>query len=736
MQAVLECKQCGAQLEVLDNQKIVQCKFCGSSNAVSFIDRMGLYNRANYLRRQNEFDRAISVYEDILKEDANDAEAYYGIALCKYGIEYVDDPNGKGKMPTCHRTRYTPISQDIDFKKAIENADNDTAMLYAEEAGKIDRILLKIQALSNKHEKYDVFICYKEGDGMGGRTQTSVFAQDIYQELVRQGYKVFFARKTLETKLGSDYEPIIFAALFSAKVMLVVGTKPEEFQGVWVRNEWTRYRERMANGEACTLIPLYRDMSPYELPQEFANLQALDMGKIGFMQDLSDGLNKLIRRDLGASVTVPSMKVVDDISIENLKKRARIELEQGNFSEAAAYVERALDKNPEDAEAYIVRVQISRQCYEERELGDGLDSLAPDKNYQLALRFACPDDLERYKGYEELIQQRLLEIEKAEEEARIRKEKEDEEYRRRLKEERERQRQEAKARNKKLLKEAIKSTIAVLIITVSVAIGLPILCFIGARGLQYIYVKTENVCGIYNNRDRVDNFLCETGIYYEYLALPNMSGGYECIDLNTDFFMGDVDEKLRDEICEENMSESEWEKLEIEEYKGNGFSFGVTQEGELCYRWNGGDVYCGVDEITMYYTLRNLKKELASKGKIKQIEVLERCGYIYTYYVMENGDVKYAMLNPIWKDDGKYKWIKDTEYEIPKWKEVDRIRLLGGYILALKNDGEIIYHNYEPEIMPELNELNEMDFDNISYQELMDNYATGKANVLYAMPAE
>ena len=48
MQAVLECKQCGAQLEVLDNQKIVQCKFCGSSNVVSIIDRMGLYNRANY----------------------------------------------------------------------------------------------------------------------------------------------------------------------------------------------------------------------------------------------------------------------------------------------------------------------------------------------------------------------------------------------------------------------------------------------------------------------------------------------------------------------------------------------------------------------------------------------------------------------------------------------------------------------------------------------------------------
>lgn len=735
MQAVLECKQCGAQLEVEENQKIVKCKFCGSSNAVSFIDRMGLYNRANYLRRQNEFDRAISVYEDILKEDAHDAEAYYGIALCKYGIEYVDDPNGNGKMPTCHRTRYTPISQDIDFKKAIENADNDTAMLYAEEAGKIDRILLKIQALSNKHEKYDVFICYKEGDGMGGRTQTSVFAQDIYQELVRQEYKVFFARKTLETKLGSDYEPIIFAALFSAKVMLVVGTKPEEFQGVWVRNEWTRYRERMANGEACTLIPLYRDMSPYELPQEFVNLQALDMGKIGFMQDLSDGLTKLIRKD--ANVSMSKANVVDDISNVNLKKRARLELEQGNFSGAATYIERALDKEPEDAESYIMKVQISRKCRSEEELGEGLDSLEADNNYQLALRFALPDALERYKGYEELIRHRLLEIEKAEEAARIRKEKEDEEYRKRLEEEKERKklenerkRQEAKARNKILRKKALKGSIVAVII----ALCLPILCFICARVMQGIYLKTENVCGLYNVRYIVEEFLRETGIYYEIIVTPN---GYNNIYLNTDFFMGNVDGQLHDEILEKNITEADWENLNIEEHYSNGFVFGVTQDGELCYRWYGEESDIYISERATYYTLRDLKKELDKKGKIKQFVVMS---WDYLYCVMENGDVEFAILNPTWHDfDSKYicyKKIEDSRYEIPKWKEVDRIRFMGEYILAIKNNGDIVYHNCEPDYYPELVNLDEIDFDTITYWELIDNYAVGTPNVEYAVPVE
>ena len=66
-------------------------------------------------------------------------------------------------------------------------------------------------------------------------------AQDLYYQLVQEGYKVFFSRITLEDKIGMAYEPYIFAALNSAKVMVVVGTKPEYFNAVWVKNEWSRF---------------------------------------------------------------------------------------------------------------------------------------------------------------------------------------------------------------------------------------------------------------------------------------------------------------------------------------------------------------------------------------------------------------------------------------------------------------------------------------------------------------
>ena len=38
---------------------------------------------------------------------------------------------------------------------------------------------------------------------------------------------MFFSRITLESRLGQEYEPIIYAALRSSKVMIDNGTKPE-----------------------------------------------------------------------------------------------------------------------------------------------------------------------------------------------------------------------------------------------------------------------------------------------------------------------------------------------------------------------------------------------------------------------------------------------------------------------------------------------------------------------------
>lgn len=163
----------------------------------------------------------------------------------------------------------------------------------------------------NSVEPYDVFLCYKEAGTDGERTHDSVLAQDIYEELTAKGLKVLFSRITLKDKLGTAYEPYIFAALNSAKVMLSIGTKPEHFNAVWVKNEWSRYLDFMKNDRKRTLIPCNKDMDPYDMPEEFSNLQAQSMGKIGAMQDLVRGVLKLTGRSDKDTSTVNNTEEID-----------------------------------------------------------------------------------------------------------------------------------------------------------------------------------------------------------------------------------------------------------------------------------------------------------------------------------------------------------------------------------------------------------------------------------------
>lgn len=226
--AILKCKMCGGDLAVTDGMKIVACDFCGTTQTIPSADnekKTNLFNRANRLRIASEFDRAAGIYENIIAEFPAEAEAYWGLCLCKYGIEYVDDPKTAEKIPTCHRTSFESIFNDNNYKQAIAYADSVAKGIYESEAKAIDVLQKDILNIVNKEKPFDVFICYKETDELGNRTVDSVLAQDIYDYLTDRGFKVFFARITLEDKLGQEYEPYIFAALNSAKVMLAIERK-------------------------------------------------------------------------------------------------------------------------------------------------------------------------------------------------------------------------------------------------------------------------------------------------------------------------------------------------------------------------------------------------------------------------------------------------------------------------------------------------------------------------------
>ena len=353
--AIFKCKMCGGDLNVTEEIKIIECDYCGTSQTVAAADsekKITLFNRANRLRMTNDFDKAAGIYESIIADFPEEAEAYWGLCLCKYGIEYVDDPATAKKIPTCHRSSFESIMDDSDFEQVMEYADALTRKVYRDEAKQIEEIRKGIIAVSANEEPYDIFICYKETAENGDRTLDSVIAQDVYDELTGKGYRVFFSRITLEDKLGVEYEPYIFAALNSAKIMLVFGTTSDHIEAVWVRNEWSRFLKLMAKDRSKVLIPCFKDMDAYELPTQFRALQAQDMGKVGATQDLMRGIEKILPKN-NQTVAAPVQSAGTNPSVESYLKRVFIFLEDGDFKSADEYCEKVLDIDPENGRAYL-----------------------------------------------------------------------------------------------------------------------------------------------------------------------------------------------------------------------------------------------------------------------------------------------------------------------------------------------------------------------------------------------
>lgn len=391
--AFFKCKMCGGNLEITDGMSITECPYCNTTQTLPRLEdakRINLYDRANHFRRNNEYDKAMAIYEQILNENQDDAEAYWSVVLCRYGIEYVEDSVSHKRLPTVNRMQYTSVYMDEDYKSAIQYANQEQKAVYEQEARVIDEIQKGILSISEKEEPFDVFICYKETDANGRRTPDSVLAYDLYHQLAQEGLKTFFARVTLEDKLGSAYEPYIFAALNSAKVMVVLGTKPEYFQAVWVKNEWSRYLALIKSGAKKTLVPAYKDMDPYDLPEEFSHLQALDMGKLGFIQDLLRGIKKIIRadeRDKEKYIQTSIASSAASQSTAPLLERIYMFLEDGDWDNANKYCEKVLDLEPKNAEAYLGKLMVDLKIRRESDLAACTKDFENNNYYQKALRF-------------------------------------------------------------------------------------------------------------------------------------------------------------------------------------------------------------------------------------------------------------------------------------------------------------------------------------------------------------
>ena len=361
----LTCNMCGGRIILSADQTTGVCECCGNTAVVSRFNRkqrIAAMNRGNEFRACGDFDTALSIYEHIISEDDTDAEAHWCAALCRFGIEYVQDPTTLEYLPTCHRLSLDSFLDDVDYLAAMAHSAGMLRWQYQREGAKIAAVQRGTLATSRAERPFDVFLCCKDKDEHGSRSEDSVLAQDLHSYLSGHGFRVFFSHITLEDKAGEEFEPYIFSALNSARVMVVIGTKPEHLASPWVKNEWSRFLNLKKKHPNKLLIPCYKGMDPQSMPAPLNSLQSYDITEIAFMQDLLRGVQKVFPEKNSPAPAAPApaapiqVMAGDGVSTDNLLTRVRFFLEDRDWESADRYCERALDTAPRCAEAYFYKL--------------------------------------------------------------------------------------------------------------------------------------------------------------------------------------------------------------------------------------------------------------------------------------------------------------------------------------------------------------------------------------------
>ena len=439
------CETCAAELKLAEDKLSGKCPYC--RNTYYFKEEKGealilALNRARGHRLACDFHEAIKEYKLVLDKFPSDAEAHYGMLLSTYGIEYVQDRRTNRWIPTCHRFVDKDIFKNQNYIAAIANAAEGQRAVYTAEAGTIASLQSRIKAQLDSEAPYDVFISFKSTDEDGRPTEDSVIARNIYDALTKRGIKTFFSEVTLKNRIGDEYEPIIYRALYSCKFFILVTTREDYLNSPWVKNEWTRFEDRIAEeglSAACTSV--FRGISPYILPRAFQN-QGIDLEKHPFdyailladnlavklgLDERSDEKDELSRkleeqekrtremedmmRNLAAtsagSKGGSSARTAD---VEPLLKRAAIFLGDHDWVNADAKCEAVLDIDPENGRAYIYKMMAQLRISSEDKLKLSPTPLENTAAYKNAVRYSDEKTSEMLISYNEQIKDKLAQI--------------------------------------------------------------------------------------------------------------------------------------------------------------------------------------------------------------------------------------------------------------------------------------------------------------------------------------
>lgn len=330
------CNICGANYEYRNGRWV--CPACGAYKPEELSNEEAtLLFVAAQKRRLANFGEAENAYTDIIEKYPHNPYGYWGRLLSKHGIKYECDFDGQ-MLPTCCMPLMDSLFTDNDCLRAIDLSDEETKRYFTRQAEKIESIRKEWIEKASKEKPYDIFICYKDSDLVNDieRTNDSIVMQDLYVHLEKQGYRVFYSRESLRNKTGEKYEPYIFHAISTAKIMIVYASNPEYVTSTWLKNEWTRYQSLIKSGEksANSLIVSYEGFNPHQLPTSLSSSQCIDASRKTFFHDIDSEIKEILGDTQKKTTTTKQTSVRNNVDED--ADRAAFELFARQLSEIEA----------------------------------------------------------------------------------------------------------------------------------------------------------------------------------------------------------------------------------------------------------------------------------------------------------------------------------------------------------------------------------------------------------------
>lgn len=347
----LECYTCGGKLEK-NAEGIYVCDSCG--NTYHDIQEAGRetpsqlveqLNAADRERKLHHFDKALEIYDSIVRQDEKVLLAYWGAFLSEYGIEYVKE--GDAYVPRIHLINRHPATQSDYLKHIYELCNEAESADYRKKATEIEQLRYRAYELSQSQEEYDVFVFHGDDD-LEKRT-----ADKLYDELKKEGLRVFTPAKSIPADTPSA-EACIFAASESASTMFVVAASEETLE----KNEYVWSRFIAGEGKRIQVVHNGLDESrfPCKLRKTFQRQAPIDLNDRDWQETAKafavQKKEKKASRETTAQTVVKERVVMQDRRAEEL-------------SEAMAMVLSALTVGNTDSANRIIKEQFARLGGEE-----------------------------------------------------------------------------------------------------------------------------------------------------------------------------------------------------------------------------------------------------------------------------------------------------------------------------------------------------------------------------------